>query len=122
MERIFGIKPKDENGQKVIIGQVYPNSPADMAGLSVGDEILSVGQLDIDPNSIEEIFDFYSNESIDIVFSRMKRTIKTKMVKTDNLYFNNYLVVRNLNASQNQRINFENWSGQHFLHNIVENI
>ena len=65
----FGFEPVKQ-GNKLIIGSIWKNSAADLAGLSAGDEIVDVGDLSLNK---EDICDSYF---------QLKKFIKEKQVIT----------------------------------------
>ncbi|MCX6352635.1 MAG: PDZ domain-containing protein [Bacteroidetes bacterium] len=107
-ERIYGFKC-GENG-KTIITAIAPNSPADVARLSVGDEIVAINQIQTDNNNLEDVLRFGSDAEIELSFFRGKRLLKVKMQGNNDTYYPNRIMRKLKNLSEFQKDNFNKWS------------
>jgi predicted metalloprotease with PDZ domain len=107
-----GFRIKEENG-KSIIGQVAPGSPADLAGLSLNDEILAVNGMQVE-KSLDELMRFAgdqdSGEIIMTVF-RSKQLLEFSLAASEDHYFPDYFIVKSPDADEEKKWNFEAWAG-----------
>jgi predicted metalloprotease with PDZ domain len=115
-ERIYGMKCKKEEagcaGNYVII-QIAPESPADKAGLSIGDEIIAVNDARVADN-LNELFTFYRGQEIVLTLYRSGCLILAKLFHNGLLYFPTYQLVKSPGASATQKENFRLWAGREF--------
>ena len=87
---MIGISLIDENNfetneNKVKVGYVVPNSPAENSGIMVNDIIIKVGNKDIENSSevINQITNNGINKKINILLKRKNKFIKLKVIPTD---------------------------------------
>ena len=106
------------------IASVFPNSVADIVGLSINDEILAVNGNQINREDVMGSFNgwcnYFANKSAEGVMpivltiaakGKVKSVALTPQIKS----FYNIVSIKKLsNASSEQRKNFENWSKHKF--------
>lgn len=107
-ESDFGFKVAEQaHISKVIL--VAPYSPAWKAGLSIGDEIMSVNGMDI-KNDLNNWAKYFSNSEISLTVSSQGRIKTIKMnVKQGISYFDSYKLVFKNSASAQQKTNYTKW-------------
>ncbi|MBP7809819.1 MAG: M61 family metallopeptidase [Bacteroidia bacterium] len=107
-ESDFGFKVAEQaHISKVTL--VAPYSPAWKAGLSIGDEIMTVNAKDI-KNDLNNWLKYFSNAEIALTVSSQGR-VKTLImnVKQGLSYFDSYKLVFNTSASAQQKANYSKW-------------
>ncbi len=82
---------------------IYPDSPADLAGFSIGDKPVQINGIEINQN-FSEWLEYFINEEITVGLMRKNGTYAELKLKSTNkkMYYSNYVVskLKNLNASQ----------------------
>jgi len=104
-ESKFGFKTIDAgNNRKVLI--TAPHSPSFKAGLSIGDEIVSVNGYTL-KNDFNDWMSYFSQDDIELLVSTNQhlKTIKLTSVQTSMRYFD----VLKLKQNGNSSINFDAW-------------
>lgn len=107
-ESDYGFKITEQaHISKVIM--VAPYSPAWKAGLSIGDEIMSVNSVDI-KNDLNNWLKHFSGSEIKLIVSSQSR-VKTLTLKTNDTakYFNGYKLAFKKSATEEQKINYRKW-------------
>ena len=86
------------SGSKTTINNVYSNSPAVEAGLSVNDEIIAIDGWRVD-SKLEDLDSKHSvGDKVEIVYARDGKMYTTSLVYTQNMQVN-YAIVREENAN-----------------------
>ena len=108
-ENYLGFK-LDPDSHKPLIKIIAPNSPAEVSGLSKGDEIIAVNGWKIE-NNIDALFNEHYNKGITLsVFSQNKlRTINIKEEKEN--YYGRYFVIPQKKITKKQASSYRNWAG-----------
>jgi predicted metalloprotease with PDZ domain len=109
-EKIFGIKISEESTVGVITN-VYPDSPADSAGLTKDDAILTVNGEEVNKNLDYLLLKYADEEMILKVNSFHKEKLIQIHVDGKN-YFNKYAVVQSQEINEMQKQNFDFWLGR----------
>jgi predicted metalloprotease with PDZ domain len=109
VESSLGFKTQAEGG-KTVIAAIYPNSPADKAGLSAQDEIIAVNGMRVE-NNLNDWCVYFSNEK-KIVFtvSTNKRLREVPVMAEGNLFYLNYSVAKQPKPTAAQRHNYDAWA------------
>lgn len=107
-ESSFGFKIAEQaHVTKVIL--VAPYSPAWKAGLSVGDEIMSVNGMDI-KNDLNNWLNYFSNAELSLTVSSQAFIKNLNMgPKKDVIYFDTYKICIKSDVSDNQKVSFSKW-------------
>ncbi len=107
-ESDFGFKVAEQaNISKVTL--VAPYSPAWKAGLSIGDEIMSVNGMDI-KNDLNNWAKYFSSTEISLTVSSQGRVKTLKMnAKAGVSYFDSYKLAFKNSASAQQKTNYSKW-------------
>lgn len=119
-EHAIGIKVSAVNGSCKITS-VFPDSVADIAGISVDDEVIRLNQIQIKPDGSGTNFTESCNELSKVNTVSLNLTIVSKgMIKEFNLipnpdrYYRLLTMKKRSSANTNQKNNFENWSKNKF--------
>lgn len=116
-EHALGIKVAEVAGICKVTA-VYLGSPADLAGLAVGDDILCINGLQIKPDgsgtTFSEWCNFYSGEQIELVIAS-NSVVKTKqIIPVNGSSYKTVRIQKQSNASIEQQHHFELWSNNKF--------
>lgn len=119
-EHALGIKVSAVNGLCKITS-VFPDSVADIAGISVDDEVIRLNEIQIKPDGNGTNFTEVFNELSKVNTVSLDLTIVSKgIVKQFNLipnpdcYYSLVTMKKRSSASKDQKNNFENWSKNKF--------
>jgi predicted metalloprotease with PDZ domain len=110
----LGFRLKEDTPLKCTVAAVAPDSPADIAGLSINDDILSVNGLQVNDNSMEGVLKLNDEEPVIMEIARAKRIITLKLKPSKIDFFPVYSVEKQEDATGEQKKFFESWSGQKF--------
>lgn len=111
-EKNYGFKSVFEYG-KVSVSAIAPESPAEKAGLVIGDELIAVSNCKIENNLID-LIDYHRDEDFSISVFRNGILNKIKFKTETKDYYAHYIIVRLDKPSNEQIVNFEKWSKQKF--------
>jgi predicted metalloprotease with PDZ domain len=112
-EDLFGFKATTIDGVVKVVYCLH-NSPADKAGLALGDTILSVNGKQI--NSDEEMNDLIkdSREKITLTTQSLFRKREVVLESDGQHYFKNYTLIKTHSPTDEQKQFFKAWSKQEF--------
>jgi predicted metalloprotease with PDZ domain len=115
-EGVYGMKCRiagaDRTGNCVIT-QIAGESPADKAGLSIGDEVIALNDTRVTEN-LNDLFSFYHDREIVLTLYRSGSLVRAKLFNTGLRYFSTFQLVKLANVSANQKENFQLWAGREF--------
>lgn len=95
--------------QKYKVLSVYPGSPAEKAGLSVEDEILSVNSFPFN-NDLDRWLEYFKDKKIEMLVKRKYGELKDlKMVSSEELQYGNYIVRKLEESDKEQEDNYNRW-------------
>jgi predicted metalloprotease with PDZ domain len=118
IESSLGFKTQ-ASGEKTTIAAIFPNSPADKAGLTVQDEIIAVNGMRVENNLNEWCTYFSTEKKIVFTVSTGKRLREVTIMADGNLFYLNYSVAKQNKVSTAQRHNFESWAMPKILSNAL---
>ena len=107
---ILGVKTIISNGN-TIISSIYPGSSADLGGLILKDEILSINGFNVKDN-LDSWVEYFQDDQIKLIINRMGRTIEVLCPNTSKSYFPVYKITKAKAPSNLQKRIFKKWSGQ----------
>ncbi len=112
-EHALGIKTQDVAGVCKVIA-VFPNSVADLAGISIGDEILSLNTIQIKTDNTGTNFTewcgYFENQKMDLTIASNGITKQLEIMPKANAYYKIVTIQKQQIVSNTQKINFELWS------------
>jgi predicted metalloprotease with PDZ domain len=112
-ESRFGLRTKDEQ-IKCLVLQVAPGSPADIATLSINDEIIAVNGLHCDGSNLDALLNFFDNDVIHLTLFRAKNLLHLDLISTQERFFPYYFLHKQKDATQGQKANYMGWAGAGF--------
>ncbi len=108
-EQALGFKTQ-AGGDKATVASVFPNSPADKAGLSLQDEIIAVNGMRVEGNLNEWCRHFSGTRKIKLTIST-GRHLKEILISPDgNDYYFNYSATKRSEMSAAQKNNYNLWA------------
>lgn len=107
-ESYYGFKLLIEN-QKYKVFSVFPNSPAEKAGMSVEDELISVNSFPIN-NDLDKWLEYFKEEEVEILVKRKYGEMQIlKMMSSTEIFYGSYRVGRLKEMSEDQQGNYRTW-------------
>ncbi len=97
-------------GKKTIIKQIYPGSTAELGGLMLEDEIVSLNGEKIGEN-LPQLVEKFKDDELQIEVNRMGRTIKLNCPHTNKSYFPLYEIVKSPSPANLAKRIFKKWCG-----------
>ena len=117
-EHSIGVKVAEVNGACKITA-VYPNSIADIAGISVNDEIIVINNIQIKTDSsgtnFSEWCNYFGNKPLSLTIASNGIIKQIEMAPQPNSYYIVASMKRMSSANENQINNFNKWSNNKFL-------
>lgn len=103
-----GFKVAVEN-KATIVTAVAPNSVAAKASLAKGDEIIAINELKVEGN-LDELSRHFSDEAVVLtIFTQQKKLKDVVIPISKESYYHQYKIVKNENASPEQKQFFRRW-------------
>ncbi|HEY6163047.1 MAG TPA: PDZ domain-containing protein [Bacteroidia bacterium] len=116
-ERHWGIKTH-ETGGTARVTSLFPGSPADKAGISVNDEIVSVNGFQVRGDgtgtNLSEWSRHFGLHAVEIGLLSFNHFRKVTVHPSSENFFSTYSVVKREDAFDEQKRNFEAWSKRRF--------
>ena len=109
IEGKWGMKA-DWTGERLRVQQVWPDSPADNAGLALGDEIISVRGEQLDAQH-QNYLNSLPSKACSITFLRQGKLIRTEIQTGSPAYYPIYHLSMNVNLSGESTDFHEAWHG-----------
>jgi len=81
------------NGSKEIITKIYPGSSAELAGLTLGDEIVAVNDLVCEGN-VDKWLTYFDDDQVELTVNRKGKMIKTIIPEVNRPFYNKYSVAK----------------------------
>jgi predicted metalloprotease with PDZ domain len=104
----LGIKTLQQ-GSYFVVKSIYPNSPADISGLMLEDEIIAVQAMDVNGN-LDAWLAYFNQDEI-VVLIKRKGVFLNKTITLDSKwYYPEYFLKETKEKSEEQKKYFERWS------------
>lgn len=110
-ENRFGFKAENKRSGALIITEVAPNSIADKAGLSEGDELVAVNGIKL-LNNLKEWLKYFEEETVTLTVLRASETKDVALTPTTERYYRTYWPAKMRDASNEQIENYKKWTGR----------
>ena len=111
-EASYGIKIT-EQATAAKITALYPGSVADIAGLSPGDEIITINNMLV-KGDFSEWCRYFAGETVEMTVASGTNTRKVAITPVKEEYYRNYYIQKVRNAENEQKQAFEAWSKRRF--------
>ncbi|MDZ4823738.1 MAG: PDZ domain-containing protein [Flavobacteriales bacterium] len=109
-ETFYGFTTDEKDG-RVHITTVDENSPADIARLWVGDEILSVCGVSVS-KGLQNLLESNRHREVELLVYKKMKLSKRKILATQMKYCRSYRIVARSKRSPEQELNWEKFSGR----------
>lgn len=106
-ESRWGIKSQVKNGN-ALISTIYPNSPAELAGLSIGDEIISVNAIKLN-GDLDRWLNYFNQKTITITISRSGRMLDFEIHENQERFYPIASISKHENLTQEALIALKYW-------------
>lgn len=117
-EHSIGIKVGEVNGACKITA-LYPNSIADIAGVSLNDEIIAINNIQIKTDSSGTNFsdwcNYFGSKPLSLTISRNGVINQMQIIPQPNSYYKIAGIKKTASVSENQIHNFNKWSNNKLL-------
>ncbi len=110
-ENRFGFKAENKRSGALMITEVAPNSIADRAGLSEGDELVAVNGIKL-LNNLKEWLKYFQEETVTLTVLRSSETKSVTLTPTTERYYRTYWPQKMRDASNEQKENYKKWAGR----------
>ena len=110
-ENRFGFKVENKRSGALVIIEVAPNSIADRAGLSEGDELVAVNGIKL-LNNLKEWLEYFQEETVTLTVLRSSETKEVSLTPTTERYYRTYWPAKMRDASNEQKENYRKWTGR----------
>lgn len=110
-ENRFGFKAEHKRSGALKITEVAPNSIADRACLSEGDELISINGIKL-LNNLKEWLKYFQEETVTLTVLRSSETKDVVLTPTTERYYRTYWPAKKRDASLEQKENYKNWTGR----------
>ena len=108
-EARFGMKTV-QVGKDWQITQIYPGSPAELGGLSLGDLIIAVNNMRALPN-LDNWLSYHENQNKTLLIERAGRILECFIPEVDRNFFAQHSVVKSVQINQHQEKALKAWMG-----------
>lgn len=96
-------------GAGSLVGAIYPGSPADLAGLMIGDEIVAVNDFKLHAD-IDSWLTYLDDENKKLTVLRQGRVVELHLPEVQRSFYLEYSVVPMEHQSADQKRTFDYWS------------
>ena len=103
-----GVKTLSQ-GSYFVVKSIYPNSPADISGLMLEDEIIAVQAMDVNGN-LDAWLDYFDLDTLDIMVKRKGVFLNKTITLDSQLYYPEYFLLEKEEKTEDQKKYFEKWS------------
>ncbi len=110
-ENRFGFKAENKRSGALMITEVIPNSIADRAGLSEGDELVAVNGIKL-LNNLKEWLKYFQEETVRLTVLRASESKEVSLTPTTERYYRTYWPAKTRDASNEQKENYKKWTGR----------
>jgi len=110
-ENRFGFKAENKRSGALMITEVAPNSIADRAGLSEGDELVAINGIKL-LNNLKEWLKYFEEETVTLTVLRASESKEVALTPTTERYYRTYWPAKMREASNEQKENYRKWTGR----------
>ncbi|MFL5763486.1 MAG: M61 family metallopeptidase [Bacteroidia bacterium] len=116
-EQALGMKVNESMGVCKVTA-VYPDSVADIAGIAMGDDILSINGMQVRPDSsgtnFTEWCNYFGNVRLTIIFASGGIVKKAELMPQPGKFYKHVKMQKSESAGEEQKKNFYSWSNNKF--------
>jgi predicted metalloprotease with PDZ domain len=98
---------KSNNG--IIVSEIYPGSPADIAGLCLNDQLIAINDHHIS-NDLDELFRYFEFDEKRVLIIRNQKMIQLTLPEVNRYFYQKHSVLLQNKLSPNQQKALSNWA------------
>jgi predicted metalloprotease with PDZ domain len=106
-ESKLGIKTLSR-GKNAVVQSIYPGSPAELAGLSIGDEIFAVNGMQLN-SDMDKWLNYFEADLKTLSLSRNGICQEIGLIENSQIFYQSYKVLKKKEPSENQFNNLKSW-------------
>ncbi len=107
-EANLGVKTVNQSNH-LIISAIYPGSPAEMAGLSLGDELIAVNKIKLN-NDLDACLNYFDASSKTLSFFRNGKLLQIILPEVNRFFYLNHKIHKKVKLTTNQEKAIFAWS------------
>ena len=107
-EANLGMKTVHQSNQ-LLISAIYPGSPADMAGLSLGDELIALNTIKLN-HDLDSCLNYFDASSKTLSFFRNGKLLLLTLPEVNRFFYLNHKIHKKVNLTPNQEKAIFAWS------------
>lgn len=107
-EANLGMKTVHQSNH-LLISAIYPGSPADMAGLSLGDELIALNTIKLN-HDLDSNLNYFDTSSKTLSFFRNGKLLQLTLPEVNRFFFLNHKIHKRVNLTTNQEKAILAWS------------
>ncbi len=107
-EANLGMKIVNQSNH-LLISAIYPGSPAEMAGLSLGDELIAVNKIKLN-NDLDACLNYFDASSKTLSFFRNGKLLDITLPEVNRFFYLNHKIHKKVNLTPNQEKAIFAWS------------
>lgn len=93
----------------LLISAIYPGSPADMVGISIGDELIAVNKIKLN-NDLDACLNYFDASSKTLSFFRNGKLLQLTLPEVNRFFYLNHKIHKKVNLTPNQEKAIFAWS------------
>ena len=95
-------------GKNAVVQSIYPESPSDIGGLGIGDEIIAVNGFQLN-SDIDKWLKYFEKHSLKLSIFREAKLVEITLNTNNSSYYPKYEVKQNQNCLESQMENLKSW-------------
>lgn len=107
-EANLGVKTVHQ-ANHLLISAIYPGSPADMVGISIGDELIAVNKIKLN-NDLDACLNYFDASSKTLSFFRNGKLLQLTLPEVNRFFYLNHKIHKKVNLTPNQEKAIFAWS------------
>ena len=107
-EANLGMKTVNQSNH-LLISAIYPGSPADMAGLSLGDELIALNTIKLN-HDLDSCLNYFDASSKTLSFFRNGKLLQLTLPEVNRFFYLNHKIHKKVNLTPNQEKAIFAWS------------
>lgn len=95
-------------GKNAVVQSIYPGSPAEIGGLSIGDEIIAINEFQLN-SDLDRWLRYFENEEIELSIFRETKLFEITLNTSNVSFYPKFEVKQIQNFSESQTVNLKFW-------------
>jgi predicted metalloprotease with PDZ domain len=97
---------KSNNG--IIVSEIYPGSPADIAGICLNDQVIALNEIQIN-NDFDALLDYMEFDEKKLILLRNKKILYVTLPEVNRYFYQKHSVIIQSKLSPNQQKALAHW-------------